>query len=104
MKMHIDVSCNSATPVAYDIDCYWVGWNGKHHTTGAAKHFKVSLSEGHPFVTDIVAAGQRTNGVTQGILGAAPGAYRGWIISVHDGKGDRVGLAANMPEFAHLVP
>jgi hypothetical protein len=103
LKLHVSVVSGSELPVNLGVDCYWVGWNGKHHTTSRPYHRNVTVYGDHPQAFDVTAVAERDNGATFGILGPAPGVYRGWVVAVHNAKGQKIGGAANMPEFMGLA-
>ena len=102
--MHVNVQCNSEKAYGVHVDCYWVGWDGKHHTVSKAFHKDVSPYGDHPAEFDVGGEALRDNGATFGILGPAPGVYRGWLICVHNAKGERIAVASNVPGADRLAP
>jgi hypothetical protein len=104
LKMSASVTTESEKPLPVAVDCYWVGWDGKHHTTGAVGHRGGVISAGKPLEFELVDPDWgRNDGSMRGITKGDLGMYRGWLVVVHS-KGKRVGSASNMPEFHHLVP
>jgi formylglycine-generating enzyme required for sulfatase activity len=104
LKMHVSVGTDSERLLPLSVDCYWVGWDGKHHTTSKPDHHNVLVSADNHIEFDSVAEALRDNGATFGILAPAPGVYRGWVVTVHNKQGKKMASAANQPEFNSLIP
>lgn len=106
LKLDVSVTAASDTPIPVTVECYWVGFDGRAHTTALSDHRSASVSGAQPVRFEVNTQALRTDGATRGILGAGipKGPYRGWIVTVHDKDGKRIACSSNMPEFQHLVP